>query len=492
MMKRVIIIAIFVLFLSIEAVARPSYEVVFISPEQFGAALTPLIDDARADGWKVDLFTTEYIESVYPGSSKKEKIKAALQDFYNCGMEAVCFVGDADYSGTEPEKDMIPLWYYYCPEIGYWRDDRATVIDYVDFDGDRLPDVTWTCVPSDSVWQVENFVSKSLFYKNEVDPSSQWLNKCLWLVEDEDLEGNSGAITRMYADSLMNCQSLRRFTKTAIYDSDIPYGYYNREDTAVAAINEGAGLIFGMGTVSNRTCFVDFMSGYFGFRVNEKLTDNGKCGVYFGLCCGLGDYDRPVDPDCGPDLCSQFLFSSGNRGATFWIAPSSNTRYQSNYLLGKALVDQLFQLGARTTAEAGLLALRKVMLEHPEFSEVWESQNFFGSPFHVLHGMKVIVPTSVDRMPKYPFELSQNYPNPFNPITTIRYSVPKSGHVSVRVYDVNGRLVKVLYEGYRKAGSYSITWNGRNGKGRELASGVYFCQLRQGDKVQNKKLVLLR
>ena len=289
-MKKIIFIVFMVVLVSFGVLARPSYEVVFITPERFTSALLPLIEDGREDGWKVDIFTTEYIESVYPGSDKREKIKAALSDFYNYGMEVVCFVGDADYSGTEPEKDIIPLWYYHCPEIGYWRDDRATMIDYVDFDGDRLPDVTWTCIPAYSVWQVENFVSKSLYYKNEVDPSASWLKKCLWLVEDEDLEGNSGAITRKYADSLMACQSLCRLDKVVLYDSDIPYGYHNREDTAVALINEGAGLVFGMGTISNRTCFVDFMSGYFGFRVEDKLVDNGRCGVYFGLCCGLGDY----------------------------------------------------------------------------------------------------------------------------------------------------------------------------------------------------------
>lgn len=136
------------------------------------------------------------------------------------------------------------------------------MFDYVDCDGDRVPDVAWTWIPAHAVDQVANLVSHSLYYET-VDPGASWLGKCLWLVEDEDLEGNNGEITRRDADSLMNDNALSRFQITSLYDSEIPPGYYNREDTAVAEIDAGVGAVFGMGTVAHRTNFVEFMCGYF-------------------------------------------------------------------------------------------------------------------------------------------------------------------------------------------------------------------------------------
>lgn len=85
------------------------------------------------------------------------------------------------------------------------------------------------------------------------------------------------------------------------------------------------------------------------------------------------------------------------------------------------------------------------------------------------------------------FRLEQNYPNPFNPSTTIRFSVPATNMVSLRVYDILGREVATLLEGQYTAGTYSYQWNARN-----LASGIYFYRLEAGNFSQTKKLMLLK
>ena len=63
------------------------------------------------------------------------------------------------------------------------------------------------------------------------------------------------------------------------------------------------------------------------------------------------------------------------------------------------------------------------------------------------------------------FDLSQNYPNPFNPTTRIDYSVVSDGHVTLNVYDITGRLVSTLVDGYVDAGYHSVMWNGVDNKG---------------------------
>ncbi len=85
------------------------------------------------------------------------------------------------------------------------------------------------------------------------------------------------------------------------------------------------------------------------------------------------------------------------------------------------------------------------------------------------------------------YELSQNYPNPFNPVTQINYSIPKDGYVKITVFDVIGRVVTNLVSENKKAGYYSINFNGDN-----LNSGVYFYKLESGNFVETKKMILVK
>ncbi|MCK4236430.1 MAG: T9SS type A sorting domain-containing protein, partial [Candidatus Krumholzibacteria bacterium] len=91
-----------------------------------------------------------------------------------------------------------------------------------------------------------------------------------------------------------------------------------------------------------------------------------------------------------------------------------------------------------------------------------------------------------------PFALHQNIPNPFNPITTIRFDVPKRGRVRLAVYDVQGRLVRVLLDGEVDAGSRELVWNGKDVGGRNVSSGVYFYSLETPGFTQSRKMILMR
>jgi len=88
--------------------------------------------------------------------------------------------------------------------------------------------------------------------------------------------------------------------------------------------------------------------------------------------------------------------------------------------------------------------------------------------------------------------LSQNYPNPFNPHTSINFSLPIDSHISIKIYDMMGQLVKVLVNKKMKAGLHETSWDGRNEKGKFVASGVYFCRLEAGRYRDVKKMVLIR
>jgi len=85
------------------------------------------------------------------------------------------------------------------------------------------------------------------------------------------------------------------------------------------------------------------------------------------------------------------------------------------------------------------------------------------------------------------FELFQNYLNPFNPTTTIKYSLPNSDIVSLKVFDILGREVAILLDEYKTAGTHTVEFNAS-----QLASGVYFYQLQSKNFVETKKMLLMK
>ena len=93
------------------------------------------------------------------------------------------------------------------------------------------------------------------------------------------------------------------------------------------------------------------------------------------------------------------------------------------------------------------------------------------------------------------FTLDQNYPNPFNLTTELRYFVPEkfqSAFVSLRIYNLLGQGIRTLVNGIQTSGRHSVTWDGRDDKGREVSSGIYFYRLEAGDSKLTKRMVLIK
>jgi hypothetical protein len=107
-------------------------------------------------------------------------------------------------------------------------------------------------------------------------------------------------------------------------------------------------------------------------------------------------------------------------------------------------------------------------------------------------GSRTLFETEDIAVPAAAMTLYQNYPNPFNPVTTISFLVPETGNVTLAVYDVAGKLVRVLIDARLDAGPHEAIWDGRDKAGRTASTGIYFYRLQTGKETISKKMTLLR
>jgi len=92
---------------------------------------------------------------------------------------------------------------------------------------------------------------------------------------------------------------------------------------------------------------------------------------------------------------------------------------------------------------------------------------------------------------QYPL-LRQNYPNPFNVSTTIWFNLSKKDRVVLSIYTIAGELIRTLVDRVETEGLHSVTWDGKNDRGRDVGTGVYFCRMATGNRADMKKIAVVR
>ena len=115
----------------------------------------------------------------------------------------------------------------------------------------------------------------------------------------------------------------------------------------------------------------------------------------------------------------------------------------------------------------------------PSASAIYSTKNLTG-----IEAIGASIPES--------YELIQNYPNPFNPTTTISWKMMNRGKVEIRIFDVLGKEVKSLVNETRDAGTYKITWDGKNNNGMSVSTGIYYYMLKANNFTDVKKMMMLK
>ncbi|RPI13489.1 MAG: T9SS C-terminal target domain-containing protein [Ignavibacteriae bacterium] len=143
-----------------------------------------------------------------------------------------------------------------------------------------------------------------------------------------------------------------------------------------------------------------------------------------------------------------------------------------------------FKVGGYSTSTSFIgkmdeIRLYKKALTAGEVTAMWNANTFgCGDPVGKINGNSKVPDV---------YKLDQNYPNPFNPTTTISFAIPKAGNVELVVFDVLGRNVATLVNGYTTVGNHSIEFDASS-----LASGIYFYTITAGDFTATKKMMLIK
>ncbi len=111
--------------------------------------------------------------------------------------------------------------------------------------------------------------------------------------------------------------------------------------------------------------------------------------------------------------------------------------------------------------------------------------------YHFTTRKSGVISITSPELPKA-YSLYQNYPNPFNPATQIRYALPKSCWVTLSIYNILGERIATLINAHQEPAYYQVIWDGKDGLGRDVGSGVYFYHLQAGDFVAVRRMLLIR
>ncbi len=197
--------------------------------------------------------------------------------------------------------------------------------------------------------------------------------------------------------------------------------------------------------------------------------------IAFGGCPTINTFDG-VETLGGGQRLAEFMDPSG-WGYQYSAATLNILNPGSNQSRVISMPVDLMYVYTDPNAGGNLLPARARLLD--------AFANFFGFVGDI------VLPSAVD-LPGVVFATS-NAPNPFNPSTTIKYSLPKAGHLKLSVYNVRGQLVKTLIDGPRPAGAnQTVVWDGKDNLGTAASSGIYFYEARAAGELRVGKMTLLK
>ncbi len=223
---------------------------------------------------------------------------------------------------------------------------------------------------------------------------------------------------------------------------------------------------------------------------NVSYGPGGDALIPFAVCSGSGISSISLTFNYDPQKISYKAFKPSIEGF-------GNLSYASEVKPGEARYIFTSIHSYEGNFDAGAVLLNFVKGSLPKGAVVYTSYSINGQevrkgPAFTFTTNGVNAVASKDNSMPREYSLSQNYPNPFNPSTVIKYSLPLSGPVRLKIFNILGREVKTLVNGYMSQGNYSVTWYGDDNAGVKVSSGTYIYRIVSDGFIQTKKMIFIK
>lgn len=406
------------------------------------------------------------------------------------GIDSI-FVYDNNYPGNNNRVILVDRntnkWHYFEQEGNYNTEREKGLFLALDSDAyytrPSMPTRIQSIVPYDK--EYNSFVDSTIFIFKTGECAIQIMNE-----NGDYIEFSDSSVT----STLNNSSPLRLFTKT----HNPPFGFQIPKDNYKIDLSNFTDSLLSVHFVLDSIIY-----GY--SRGDAESNQNEILYLYNGISVSSGDVDqKSIELDCiipneenekvikiqNLELFSDSIKFNYSSDSTVYL---SNPSTLKNYKLElknfsnqntQIFTSELIPLGENTAHYI------KVNWENIISDSILIYIDL-GNNGTIDDSIKIVNQTTelydqTDILPNE-YRLNQNYPNPFNPSTTISWQSPVSGQQTLKVYDVLGNEVATLVDEYKSAGMYNVQFTMNN-----LSSGVYFYQLRAGDFIQTKKMILMK
>ena len=501
-----------------QTLAAGRADIIYICPDFFDTALARLAThraNSQYGGYSSIIVSRSTLHNCFGGTNVRQQIRALIhQALTSWSSPPIHVVLVGGYSNSDTSTYVLPTWFTADPIAVYPNDKGLVASDdpYVaaPWSTNGIPIVSIGRIPvtegiaTADPSRLNDYIDKVIAYETGGLPA--WKGYALRVIDDRDLDGNSGARALTHADSLYFAgpRSQQAFSVSSLYGSQTNTAIRNL--SVIGAWNGGLGYVLFYGTsgdfrqlsffTNDQPCgspFVEDCTVSPCVR-GDTLRSTDRTPVVVALTCeggkaGMWDASSEPIPE-GPAICNtlpQYLIMTPHKGAVSLTGPGRAMHDLPGFALGREWYKAAFALDAPTYAEPGLLLKKAKQQSMPlfpsyrtEFAQVMVLGDpairfFAGTP--ALTAVGEYVPTSLAirllRTPTHELALSVDLPEP--------------GSYRIRVYDVQGRLLL--------KSEYAATNASRNTAlsiaSSQLKSGIYFAVIDRGSMVASTRAVLM-